>query len=404
MQTYARLLLVVALYYLAYRYPLQINASTTSPTYTDTPLLFQVGKYAICLGLAGWFTALALLTPSGTTGQAIVVILIAYLVAIGSLASFATGDLAHLEHAIFLLVAVPLLIKPVEVNVDGILRWFVYLNTLAFVVQWALFIFFGRLPALAYHESYFVRFGGIWDDPNGMGVFLSFIIPYIYFNFSGFKKWLLLILNGLALISTQSFTAMLSFGAALFIVPVVYFLLTGWIPRGIPRLSWLGIFVGVVLVITALLMVPDLAYIVSEYMDDKWGSVEGHRESLDVLRNMTLMNFFGLQPNGYVGESGYGNLILNLGILPTLMAGALILTVFVGAALSHNYPVAFFAVTFGVAMFNLPLTQVFPVNLLLILFGVISVQARLYRLASSNAEAHARATGRTVPAQDAQTP
>ena len=40
-------LLVIAFYYLGYRYPLRINSSTTSPTYSDTPGWLQVGKYLL---------------------------------------------------------------------------------------------------------------------------------------------------------------------------------------------------------------------------------------------------------------------------------------------------------------------------------------------------------------------
>ena len=42
------LLLII---YLSYRYPLQINFSGTSPTYSDTPFVLQIGKFL----LAGLF-------------------------------------------------------------------------------------------------------------------------------------------------------------------------------------------------------------------------------------------------------------------------------------------------------------------------------------------------------------
>src|SRR5258708_33838133 len=39
--------LFIATAYLSYRYPLQINSSTTSQVYSDTPLSLQAGKFAL---------------------------------------------------------------------------------------------------------------------------------------------------------------------------------------------------------------------------------------------------------------------------------------------------------------------------------------------------------------------
>src|SRR5450759_557644 len=38
-------LFIIGFYYLSYRYPLKINNSQTSPTYSDTPTWLQAGKY-----------------------------------------------------------------------------------------------------------------------------------------------------------------------------------------------------------------------------------------------------------------------------------------------------------------------------------------------------------------------
>ena len=42
---------MLAFYYLAYRYPLQIGRSLTSPTYTDTPPALQTGKYVLIVAI-----------------------------------------------------------------------------------------------------------------------------------------------------------------------------------------------------------------------------------------------------------------------------------------------------------------------------------------------------------------
>lgn len=39
--------LILYLFYYSYRYIFKYNAETTSPTYSDTPLAFQLGKYIL---------------------------------------------------------------------------------------------------------------------------------------------------------------------------------------------------------------------------------------------------------------------------------------------------------------------------------------------------------------------
>ncbi len=45
----------VYLYYYGYRYILRYNDSETSPTYSDTPLVLQIGKYILILLLIAIF-------------------------------------------------------------------------------------------------------------------------------------------------------------------------------------------------------------------------------------------------------------------------------------------------------------------------------------------------------------
>lgn len=51
--------LILFLYYYIYRYVLQYNSDDTSPTYSNTPVLFQLAKYLILILLLAAFLCLS---------------------------------------------------------------------------------------------------------------------------------------------------------------------------------------------------------------------------------------------------------------------------------------------------------------------------------------------------------
>lgn len=51
--------LILFLYYYIYRYVLQYNSDDTSPTYSNTPVLFQLAKYLILVLLMAVFLCLS---------------------------------------------------------------------------------------------------------------------------------------------------------------------------------------------------------------------------------------------------------------------------------------------------------------------------------------------------------
>ena len=196
------LCLVLAFYYLSYRYPLQINNSSTSPTYVDTPFLLQIGKYISLLCLCLWFILgecrLRILKRD-------IPIFVATSFFVCSSPLVAVIAAPHVAEPLFLwewvggdlLLVVPLLsmgygtrVLPTGYgtrdHIDTIVRliWvFLSLSMVWLVLQVVLFMTIGRLPALAYHNSLSVRFGSIWDDPNAFPMMLAVFVPLVLFRF-----------------------------------------------------------------------------------------------------------------------------------------------------------------------------------------------------------------------------
>jgi hypothetical protein len=404
---YMLALFLLALYYLWYRYPFQINSSVTSPTYTDTPVSLQVAKYLLCFAIVGAYTAMALSAtrmrlPRYGIGPWMAVVMGTFLVALAAVVTVITADLANLWCFVFLFAFVPLMLFPDSfrfslVSIERCLRWFVYITTAAFIVQLALFLTVGRLPALSFEGSVFIRFGGLWDDPNGFAVFLSFLLPFVFFSdISRPGKVLLITVNLVSLLATQSFTGIFAFAASLVIVPICLFVRPVAVQQArrlFKLYLWLAL--AVVLGLCVLMYMHlefdlDLIGAATEYLEEKQGSLEGHKESLDALLNADALNIMGLAPTGFWGESGYVGVLLNYGAGALLVYALLFVAIF-GRSIrvlraSHGKPgiavfygVAFFLVAYGVAMFNLPLQRIFPVNLLVILFAALVCQT--YRIA-----------------------
>lgn len=402
---YFCVLFLIALYYLWYRYPFRINSSGTSPTYSDTPYILQILKYTLFFATVGIFTVLPLLArrsrwPRYRLGWWMAIVIVVWFIVQSGLVAIITSDLVHFESVIFLFALIPLMFYSRSFKIrltiiERFLRWFIYITTASFVLQVLLFITVGRLPALAYQGSLFVRFGGLWDDPNGFAVFLSFIIPFIYFSeMRHSRKILLIVINLVSLIATQSLTGIFAFVASLFLVTGCLFLrpvARQWARRIGMIYLWLAIFAFVGL--TALMIFNlkfDLTGLAIRYLEGKQPSMNIHMESWSMITQGTgLPTILGMEPTGRLVESGYATLLLNFGVF-TLLAYVLFLLAIFWKTINvlrayHDQPgiavfygAAFFSAAYGVAMLNLPLQTVFPINLLFILFAILAFQT--YRI------------------------
>jgi hypothetical protein len=181
----------VAVLYEAYRYPLRINNAATSPTYRNTPLSLQAGKYAVLALLAVALLGVAI-RDRRELGRLHRTDLL--LLCLGSYALLRAGLAAASTHATLPLENVLPFVCGIPFAVVGA-SWLrarpsrstafisaaaafggavVVLHAAVNVVEMALWAASGRLPALGYSHN-LVRFGGIWDDPNGTAVFSALV-------------------------------------------------------------------------------------------------------------------------------------------------------------------------------------------------------------------------------------
>lgn len=389
-------LFLLSFYYLSYRYPLQYNSATTSYAYSDTPMLYQLGKYAIFAGILLLFLVLiSSLRKTTLIYQKSVWVDISTVFALFTLAVsnfiFMKNDYL-LQTGLFF--AVPLLFyafpfQRINYNIiNRCIEYFIYVAIIVEVYQLINYFAFGRLPALGYPNSLSVRFGSIWDDPNGFALIIPFLIPFVIkSNYGLVKKSLLVFALLITLLFTQSITGVFTLIMSGLIGLTVLYLFDS-------RARWLKLIAGILFGIIILFAVFKISIEPSEfwnnYMELKQGSFEGHEAGFLHLENLKLEYLLGFNtdPLGKYAETGYINLLLNFGIfylLAFLYIG--FVTIRRLAAIIKNnrdskhirlyYAAFFYVIGFYLAMLNLPIETVFPLNLILVLCIVFSYTEKL---------------------------
>jgi hypothetical protein len=381
---YIIVLLGLALYYLSYRYPLQVNSSLTSPTYSDTPFILQVGKYLFFLAVL----AAALILQQARQALALdrpalaKTLLYGFPAGQALLAAPFAGNPWLLQSGVFFL-AVPLLVcsrgRGWDIGrVCRFLRWFVYLALAAELLQLALFLGLGRLPALAYQGSLSVRFGSLWDDPNGFAFAVCLLVPFVlasgHWPVAG--KGLLAAALFASLLLTQSLTGI----GAFFLAAVA-----GIAILAHQRLTRLRILAGVAVLTAVCAFATIFLYspLAQQLVALKAGSIAEHIDGLDTLRSTSLMNYLGFSPRGRAGEAGLMNMLVNFGVLYAAVYLAIGVRTTWRLAVKIRrygnepggelfYGAFFFVIAFYLGLANLPLDTIFPLNLLLAVTIIIS--------------------------------
>jgi hypothetical protein len=386
------LALLLGFYYTSYRYPLQINSTDTSPTYSDTPAWLALGKYLLLMGLLGWLVLRRMLAREewrirNLPALPAVAFLAAFPVAVGLMAR----EPRFVEVGFFFLPPLLLLflgwerlrVEPLNRILDVTVVLAVVINA----VQVILFFTVGRLPALAYQESISVRFGSFLDDPNGFGILLAWLLPFTWYRFRGAPRVVLVTLLVLSLVLTQSLTAV----AAAVLVLVLFAALAAL--RRVEALGQLVAAAAVVAAVSAVILVrfgDTLGELYRTFTLTKTGSIEGHAEGLNYLWRLEPLQALGLQPQvGSFIESGYVFLAVSFGlpfVLVFLAVGAVAvwryLQWFQEAEDAEVRAFTAGALGFLVAVYagnvNLPLNNVFPINLFVgLLAGLALSGARL---------------------------
>lgn len=383
-------LLSLSFYYYSYRYPLKINSSDTSPTYSDTPTVLSAGKYAL-FSLLFYLTILVLLKLKPKTvlyKNKLPEVFISLVLSIFPIVQFILyRNQWALEIGIFFTILVLYYFFPVkELNYKSISKSITIFTIIAILVelyQVANFYINGRLPALAYEDTISVRFGSLWDDPNGFGLIISFLVPFVWkVNIKMIYKIILLISLFISLLLTQSITAILAtFGA--FVIGLIFMFLIEKKTKHIKTFFITGFLAMLLILCFKAFIEPSVFY--QEFMHHKQGSIEGHANGFLALSNVGLSHLLGFNddPRGQYAETGYINLLLNLGIFYFLFYLWIGFTTIVRLAnfIKNNrnkkcievfFGAYFFVITFYIALLNLPIETVFPLNLILVICMILS--------------------------------
>jgi hypothetical protein len=383
-----------------------MNSAGTSPTYTDTPISFQLGKYLvallICLIAIGYIPRRLLFYRKWVLASLVVC---TFTYPAFKFITAESGDkTAYLDVAFWPIAALVLALSVIAVSVAGLDKYFrfVFIYSLASTfIEVLLFVTIGRLPALAFEGSLSVRFGGFLDDPNGFAALLFMLMGWAYYRFSGTRRMIAETMLVICVLLTQSFTA---FG---FLAILALFLLgcrTILRPKPVLVLS-LGA------VITAILVSiwSPLTALISAIFESRNGSVQGH---LSVLTDTTVVPgstwfFGGTSYTPY--ESWWLGSVINFGspwyLLNLCVIGALILPTikaFRRARNPHHKAVMcgifLLSCYFLIGNINLPFFRIFPINFLFFLFSYLVF---FERIKEDNFQTRERAVGRAAALTDA---
>jgi hypothetical protein len=365
--------------YESYRYPLQMSFTGTSPTYSNTPLVIQLGKFLVTV-------LVCLITVPGITKRVLpirkwtLVVLEIWMAGYLIFKAFImeSGDRSsYLIAAFWPIAALVIVLSADEVTVDALDRYFRFVLIYALgstALQVFLFLAIGRLPALGYPNSFSVRFGGFLDDPNAFSVLLYMLIGWVYYRFSGIKRFALEAALVLCVLITQSLTA-IGFLALLTLLFVGYHLIRR--PKPILLISIAAIFA----VILSFIWSP-LVDIVTGVMETKSGSVDTHLSQVGLLQgDLGLWWLFGA-PSLQIYESWWTGSPVNFGFPWFLICFGVVATLaFSGfRALRKAQSSRHKAVIAGIFMLscyftvgctNLPFFQIFPANFVFFFFAYL---------------------------------
>lgn len=206
----------VLLLYNFHRYIFQYNFEGTSPTYTNTPVTWKMGKYVIMV----FFTLLFYLGLSYKQkklsinfylrfGSVYVLVLFVLIINILNVVVYGEASTEEFQYCVWFILVIPYwfadqYITDFNINFPRMITFAAIVLYLSNAVAIANFYMTGRLPALGY-EGGLVRFGGFWDDPNAFGI----VCVFLFYYFCNRKRYFLALLAVLNIVFTFSFTAYL---------------------------------------------------------------------------------------------------------------------------------------------------------------------------------------------------
>lgn len=375
--------ILVCTLYQSYRYPLQINSSGTSPTYSDTPLVLQAGKFAL---VVPFFTLAFIRGVRKRTAwwHWIVASAVLFMFLYSAVKVAFDPSSGFIDTSFWLFFSLVLTWSTESISIYSIERFFRFLFVFSLIttlVQVTLFFAIGRLPALAYSGGFVVRFGSFLDDPNGFAAICFLLLGWALSRFRGSRRFWIIVSILLMLILTQSWTAIVFlFGALLFGMLVHFF---NHPLRHFPALA--ACLVGCTA--AASFVLKSRADILRELLESKQQSASEHVIPLTEWLPHWAEWFLVGNPFFYHFESWWAGSVIDFGIAWFLCAAALFsLFLFHLYKASQNVPRSDQPVFQGLLLFgsyvfigslNLPFPSIFPINVLFFAFSFLVIFGRI---------------------------
>ena len=229
------LYLYIAQFYYSYRYILRVNSTTTSPTYGHTSIVEEVMKYVITAIFFLLFIIIIFISKKYkdrykkifslkavkiifyTTVLAILYFIVDIVIQHGISFHLIKTSVPY-DYMFKFLVFIPVVfVSPVIfMNKGSIKYWMKFLYISMFfqfaytLVQLGLLITIHRYPALGYPGGS-IRFGGGWDDPNGVSLFYLLFLVFLIFEdkLKASYKYIMILITIFLIYLALSFTTLL---------------------------------------------------------------------------------------------------------------------------------------------------------------------------------------------------
>ena len=355
------------LFYYSYRYILQYNSTTTSPYYSDTPLVLKALKYVLLVVLMFSLSIFIFINKKRLNQgniKYLLLILVGYSFYIFVICQSSNSAIFFL---LLLLIALIFFSNKYvdEDKLDKLLTLYLYFSILYEAVQIFLYFYIGRMPALAYETGSMstIRFGGAIDDPNGFGVFLCLLIPFVFKKYKGIKRIILVSILLLFLLLTWSLTAIASFAGFLVLYELVVLIKYSKVKK---ENKYIISFI--ILAIIGLFVINAKTNFISKVFVQKAISISDHMSSFDEIGNLSALTIIGILPTEIIVEAGVvrllgygGPLLLFLFYMFGIYAGycAFALTKKIKKYNYIYFSFAFYIFTVLIGTINLPMIDSF---------------------------------------------
>jgi hypothetical protein len=359
----------VLLLYNFHRYIFQYNFEGTSPTYTNTPTIWKIGKYLIMLLILSFFYLNASYKWRLNKSFFYIYGLVLFIITINILNVIIYGDvnIDELQYCFWFFLTLPYWFvkeKLVDFNINftrmiTIGAWVLLISN---VIAIGNYYITGRLPALGY-EGGLVRFGGFWDDPNAFGI----ICVFLFYYFASQGKILLSLFTVISILFTFSFTAYL-----VLIVSMAY-----WVLSSYKTINVKWFFASIVLFALILSVAIINLEKLTELYAVKESSVNEHLNTSLIFNIIPLVNSpLQFSENWY--KSSFNNyfpvsLLIDAGLL------LLLVSLFTNSA---HRELKFYFFLFIVCSFFFSLLYVFPLNFAFIFLLADHLKASHFKIKS----------------------